>query len=807
MYLWHGLGPPAGAQGDGVHIEHVAAMTLSDLLCTYREQRGLTQEALAGLVQGGITVETISNIERGRTRPHRSTLEKLMDALGLDRPQRQALLAAWQQRAASQPAGVPVPALAAPAPMPTGLPPAPTLLVGREHAEAAVVHLLQRAGARLLTLTGPGGVGKTRLALQVAGSMREWFPDGVTFVDLAPLREAHLVPMAITQALGVVEQGGQPLLATLIAYLARRRHLLVLDNFEQVIDAAEDIARLRAACPELRLLVTSRVPLRLRGEQVYPVLPLALPTPGEALDSEALGRVPAVALFVQRAREQRPDFVLSAHNAAAVAALCTRLDGLPLAIELAAARVGVLSPAALLARMDGALAVLTGGPRDLPARQRTLHDTIAWSEDLLSPNEQRLFVRLAVFAGGSTLEAAEAVCQCEVTQLASLVGASLLVCEEGSNGKARYRLLETVREYALHRLAESGQQEAIRERHLHYYLAIAEQAASALFGPQQAIWLEDLEHDLANMRVALQWARQQGQRATGLTLAGALAPFWSIRGHASEGRRWLIALIAERDTGEVSAAVRARAFYGAGLLANSQGDQHQAIVWLEQAVALYHEAGDPVGAVRALNTLGGVAYDQGDLQGAMLRFKESVVQARAAHDTGEVARGLANIGEVHYHLDDLDQAAACHVEALSLARRAGRVDVEAYQLSDLGNVARRRGDLAQAAALHRQALELKRSLRDHRRIAISLEDLAALAVAEGRMERAARLLGAAGALRETIGTPLPVPERVVTEQTAAAARLTMGESAWAAAFAAGRALPLAQAIAEALGEEERAARS
>jgi tetratricopeptide (TPR) repeat protein len=494
-----------------------------------------------------------------------------------------------------------------------------------------------------------------------------------------------------------------------------------------------------------------------------------------------------------------------------------RLDGLPLAIELAAARMGVLGPAALLARMDRALGVLTGGPRDLPERQRTLRDTIAWSEDLLAPEERALFRQLAVFAGGCTIEAAGAVCEGEGVQppdllglpapLTALVEASLLVAEEGRSDEPRCRLLETVREYALARLAESGRQETIRERHLGYYLALAERAASELVGPRQAAWLECLDRDLGNLWAALDWARERGQIAVGLRLAGALAPFWGIRGYGGEGLASLTGLFARMDEVEVPAAVRARACYGAGVLANSQGDQRQAIVWLEQAVALYHEAGDPVGAVRALNTLGGAAYDQGDLQGAMLRFKESVVQASAAHDIGEVARGLANVGEVYYHLGDLDHAEAHHVEALGLARCAGRVDVEAYQLGDLGNVARRRGDLAQAAVLHRQALELKRSLRDHRRIAISLEDLAALAAAEGRMERAARLLGAAGALRETIGTPLPVPERVVTEQTAAVARPALGEPAWAVAFAAGQRLPLEQVIAEALGEEEHAAYS
>jgi non-specific serine/threonine protein kinase len=384
--------------------------------------------------------------------------------------------------------------------------------------------------------------------------------------------------------------------------------------------------------------------------------------------------------------------------------------------------------------------------------------------------------------------------------LHELADSSLVQRQDQGTAEARFDMLETVREYALGRLEESGEEPVVRDRHLEYFLRQAEEATVQLFGPRLPESLASLDGDLGNLRSALEWAYERGQTAVGLRLAGALAPFWSTRGYASEGLGWLNRLLAEMHSVTLPAGVVARTLYGAGVLANSQGDMQRAMEWLDRAIELYREAGDAVGTVRALNTRSGVDYDRGDLQGAMDRLEQCVSLARAANDPGELARALANLGEVHYFLDDLDRAADCYREALGLARQAGRVDIEAYQLSDIADLARRRGDLATAGSMHQQALRLKRMLGDHRRIAISLEQMAALAVAEGQLTRAARWLGAATELRAHIGTPLPVPERAAVERTVVAARSVMDAAAWDTAFMAGRLLPLAEVVSDALGE-------
>jgi len=526
------------------------------LLRRYRLEAGLTQEALAE--RAGVSVRNVQNLERGENRPLPDTARRLATALGLAAPERTRLLTgAPPRRRTATPVGACTPVSAGALPLP------PTALVGRAREAAEVDALLRRDDLRALTLVGPGGVGKTRLALHAAHAAQERFADGAIFVDLTPLRDSALVLPAIARALGLTAQGSRPAAEVLAAHLRDRQLLLVLDNCEQVAEAAPEVAALRAACPGLRVLATSRVALRVRGEQVYPVPPLATPDLGRLPSTEALEEVAAVALFVQRARAADPAFALSPTNAAAVAAICARLDGLPLAIELAAARVVALPPAALQARLVRPLGLLVGGPRDAPARHWTLRDTIAWSYDLLPTAERALFRRLAPFAGGCAVEDAASVCLLEgvpddplvgtdvegvAEGLAALVDAHLLRAPMGDN-EPRYTLLATVREYALEQIEASGESERVRRRHAAHYLALAEAAVARFHDAGLPRALDTLEAELDNLRAALGWCVERGQAGDGpaaergLALAADLYPFWLIRPHLREGVGWLDRLL------------------------------------------------------------------------------------------------------------------------------------------------------------------------------------------------------------------------------------------------------------------------
>jgi predicted ATPase/class 3 adenylate cyclase len=689
------------------------------------------------------------------------------------------------------------------------LPAQTTPLVGREQQVAEARALLLQHETRLLTLTGPGGIGKTRLGLQVAAELLDAFADGVFVVALAAASDPGLIAPAIAQALGLRESGGRPPEESLRAYLAEKRLLLLLDNFEQVLDAAELVAGLLAASPALTVLVTSREALRLRGEQEYPVPPLELPQGRAAVDRATAWRCAAVALFVQRAHAARPDFELTDANTPAVVEICRRLDGLPLAIELAAAHVRVLSPQTMVPRLASRLSLLTGGPRDLPARQRTLRSAIEWSYELLSVEEQALFQRLSVFAGGWTFDAAEdigspageedSVPLSILDGLESLVAKSLVRRREGDDGEPRFRMLETIAEYGLEQLAAGGEATEVRQAHAAYYVRLAEDAERRLTGSEQRIWLERLEREHDNLRAALAWARDSADDALGLRLAAALWRFWYTHGYLTEGRHWLDFWLRRSARAPLSGhgAARAKALLGAATLASIQDDPDTARALAEECLAISHDLGDGNAVASALNALGLMALQQGDVERASVLFEQGVVASRETHDPWIIARALNSLGQSAYVQADFERAAALFSEALELMRRVGSKSHVAITLLLLGHVRREQGTYDQATALYREALALSLELGDKLRVARGLEAMATVVWVEGQPDRAARLLGSAAALRDGLGAGLHPLERPIIDRTVQAVRAVLGDG-FDGEWAAGLAVLMEDAVADAL---------
>jgi predicted ATPase len=733
---------------------------------------------------------------------------------------------------------------------PSDLPAPRTVIVGREAEVAAAKGLLLREGVRLVTVTGPGGIGKTRLTLEVARQSMAEFPGGVYFVPLSAVSDPGLIPSVIARTLGVKETEGRAPLETLTEFFensVRRPLLLLLDNFEQLNRAAPLVSELLTIGPSLKILVTSRSPLHVYGEFEFPLPPLALPDPKAALPLADLAKFSSVALFVERVVAIKPDFKLTQENAAAVAEICARLDGLPLAIELAAARVKLLPPPAMRTRLMSRLHLLTGGARDLPARQQTLRAAMDWSYDLLDGEEQKLFRRLAVFAGGSTLEAVEAVTNAQrdlsldfLEGMASMVDKSLVKPVDQGEGESRFTMLETIREYGLEKLAASGEEALTRRAHAAYCLVLAEEAAAEDTGADRTDVLARLEVEHDNFRAALEWLTETGNAEWGLRLGAALFRYWETREYLTEGREQL-AKVLKMPAAAAHSKARGRVLFAAGVLAAVQGDDAASSGHLKECLEIARQSEDQQGVAISLNAMAVVARDRGDLASAHKLFLESLEVWKELGDSIAVARGLSNLASVAKMQGDFASARTLYGQCLAIFRELKDRTGVAWSLNYQGDVARDQGDAAGACSLYEQSLAMFRELGDRWGIAGSLADLgnlarehkdfqaaealyaesllafkelghkrgvarlmecfASAAADQSLAERALRLAGAAAALRQTLGAPLTTAEQLKLECALGPARQALAQSASTEAWLEGWTMQPDKAIETALTTE------
>jgi predicted ATPase/class 3 adenylate cyclase len=689
---------------------------------------------------------------------------------------------------------------------PNNLPLQLTSFVGREKEIAEVERLLGQT--RLLTLTGPGGSGKSRLALRVAAELLTRFQDGSCFVDLSPVTDPALVPAAVANALGVPEAAGRPIIEGVKEHLRHRELLQVVDNFEQVAEAGPVIEELLTAAPRLRTIVTSRVVLSLPGEQEYPVPPLHVPDPARLpSDLSAISAVEAVRLFAERAMAANPRFTLTERNAPVVAEITSRLDGLPLAIELAATRTKVLTPEQILSRLERRLLILTSGSRSLPERQRTLRAAIAWSYDLLDPVERRLFARLSVFAGGWTFESAEAVCDPEglgldaLDGLTSLVDKSLVRTTDLSGGPARFSMLETIREFAQEQLEAGDDHEPMRRRHAEHFLGLAVEAEPHLTADDQGEWLDRCDAEHANIRVALRWAIDAGEAGPAQAAAGALWRFWQQRGHLAEGRRWLEEVLA-MPNGQARTAARAKALTGAGGIA-WWTDQQAARALYEEALAIERELGDPARLAEALYNQAFAVAGEHDLDAAGRLLDESLALFRQVGDERGVANVLVMLVVPDAMAGAWDRVVARIEEVVAISRRLGDRLHLAYILVWLAFATGRAGRPEDARATALEALELFREVDDATGMALAFLDLAFLLTWEGRHTDAVRMAGASQSQRDRAGGgPSPGFGGMLEGDPVAEAGAHLSEEAVKRAWQEGLAMPVQAAVALARADPE-----
>ena len=769
-----------------------------NLLKRLRIAGQLTQEELAE--RAGVSARLISDLERGVVqRSRRDTVEMLAVALELEETEK-ATFAALSRRKPAAPARE----QAASAP-PRNLPAQTTSFVGREREISAVTSLLLQPETRLVTLTGPGGVGKTRLAIEIAERSSEAFPDGVIFVDFSAVARSNLVLPAIGRTLDTPDGSEAGHLEEIVLAVEDGRILLVLDNLEHLVDAGPDIAGLLDRCPGMKVLATSRQILQLRAEREYPVSPLGLPQSDSHQSLEVVEQTPAIRLFVQRAEAAQPSFALTEDNAATIAEIVRRLDGLPLAIELAAARMRLLAPTELLQRLNRSLPLLTGGPRDVPDRQQTLRAAIDWSFELLTPDEQRLFTRLAVFTGGFTLDAAEYLMdqgdslapEETIDTLASLVEKSLIqrqASAEEITGQpaSRFRMLETIREYGLEKLATAGDREDVRDRHAAWCVDLASQSDAGLNSPEQSEWLARLQLEQENFRAALDWAIEMGRSEMALTLSGSLLRFWVTTGQFADARR-LYELALDLDPTTETAA-RAKVLLGIEVVSYFQGDYEAAKSYGEEGLRIYQALDERNGIGWAYGNLGLIADAEEDYSRATELYSRALEIFRELGDRTHTHFMLGNLGLIAHFQDDQDRAADLLEESLELSRELGNQNSVAINLSNLGLVAFALGDLDRAFDLQIEAVKLRIDTGNEASLARSFDNFAVIAVERAEHERAARLFAMAEGLRLELGTALQPNDAEFNRPYVERARENLGRERFVMLWEEGAAMAAEDAI-------------
>jgi predicted ATPase/transcriptional regulator with XRE-family HTH domain len=749
-----------------------------------RREMGFTQKELAHLAACSVT--SVRKIEAGVYKPSHQVAQRLLVSLDVPHEaQGQLIGLARSGEAAVIPLIIQVEQpRAASEPRPNNLSAPPTAILGREREIGATCALLLRGDVRLLTLNGPPGIGKTRLALHIGEALLSHFSDGVFFVPLAPVSDPDLVVSAIARSIEVQETGGQTIAQALAKYLREKQMLLLLDNFEQVTAAAPLVASLLSECPRLKILVTSREVLHLRGEHQFQVPPLTVPDPAALPALSELPGYPSIRLFVERAAAVNPNFTLSKQNAGAVAQVCARLDGLPLAIEIAAARTRIFTPQDMAGRLASRLNLLMSNTRDLPARQQTLRKAIDWSYNLLTPSEQTLFARMSIFVGGCTLAGAVAVCdpvgELEMGVLdgvESLVDKSLLQQAENGAGERRFQMLETLREYALERLSEKGETDLVRSWHAQYYLALAEAAEPELVLKNQLVWLDRLENEHTNLRSALDWLLRssseggpeqenmgdRGNRELALRLSAALWRFWFMHGYFSEGRDWLKEALGPgagtpSDITAAGMSVRAKALHGLGGLAYTQGDLAAALGIFQEALSIWREVGDVQGAAWTLSNMGLVAAGLGHPAEGRSYYEESLVALRQLGEKAPLARALNNLGILVHDQGDYSAAWKIHEESMQIVRELGNTAGIGASATNLGLVSIDLGDLSMAQALFEESLDIAEELGSNYIVAGAYVNLALVAHLREESGKEIELLRKALLLMRELGDKIGIAE-------------------------------------------------